>query len=73
MTFLCTTVRSFWLTSAENVTKVHHTGLSVKKPFIGIEICNNQPSEEEYNKINKAIELLFEENKKAFPVKLLEL
>ena len=73
MRFLCTKVKGFWLTSAENVTKVHGAGLSIKSPFIGIEIHSNQPSEEEYNKINKAIDLLFEENKKAFPVRLLEI
>lgn len=73
MKFLCTKVKSFWLTSDENTNKVNTAGLTVKNPFIGIEINKDQPSEEEYNRLNKAIESLFNENKKVFLIRLIEL
>lgn len=48
-------------------------GLCVQDPYIGIEINKNEPTEEEYNIMNSAIDKLFGESKKAFPVKLINL
>ncbi|OGI19842.1 MAG: hypothetical protein A3B68_08520 [Candidatus Melainabacteria bacterium RIFCSPHIGHO2_02_FULL_34_12] len=73
MKFLCTKVKENWLTSPQNREKVTAQGLSIKEPFIGMEINNNEPSEEEKNKVDKAVNNLFGNHIKAFPIRLIEL
>ena len=73
MKFLCTKVKPFWLTLPDNEEKVINAGLVIRESFIGIEIKSNNPTNEEYNIVNNAIEKLFEENKKVFPVRLIDL
>ncbi len=73
MKFLCTKVRKDWLRSPLNVNKVLKAGLIIKDPFIGIEILDSKPNAEQYNLVNNATEQLFGQNKKAFPIRLLDL
>lgn len=73
MKFLCTKVKSFWLTSPQNIEKVNACGLKVKDPLIGIELKEEKPTTEELNLIHEAIEELFGENKRAFPIKVIEI
>ena len=73
MKFLCTKVKQFWLTSPQNINKVSSLGLEIKEPFIGIPISDDKPNAEQYNKISNAVEKLFGENKKAFPIRLIDL
>ena len=73
MKFLCTKVKPMWLTSPQNCEKVIACGLTIKESFIGIETKSVEPTKEEHNKVSNAIEKLFEENKKAFPIRLIEL
>ena len=73
MKFLCTKVRPFWLTLPDNEEKVVNSGLVIRESFIGVEIKSSNPSNQEYNIVNNAIEKLFGENKKAFPIRLIDL
>ena len=62
-----------WLTSGVNCGKVTHAGLLIKDSFIGIEISDVKPTIDEHTKVEKAIEELFGENKKAFPIRLIDI
>lgn len=73
MKFLCTKVKQQWLSSLQNSEKVINKGLSIKESFIGIEIKDSQPTKEEYNLVNNAVDNLFGGHRKAFPVRLIEL
>lgn len=73
MRFLCTKVKQLWLTSPQNVNKVTSLGLEIKESFIGISVSDDKPNAEQYNKISNAIEKLFGESKKAFPIRLIDL
>lgn len=73
MKFLGTRVKQFWLTSDINREKVINSGLTIRNPFIGIEIKTNEPTPEDYEKVEKAIESLFGSHKRVFPVRLVEL
>ena len=73
MKFLCAKVKDFWLTSPQNTERVRNAGLTIRGSFIGIEVGDTDPSTEECNLINNAIENLFGENKKAFPLRLVEI
>ena len=72
MKFLCTKVKPSWLTSPQNRERVNALGLTVNAPFIGIEVKNDIANEEK-KAIHAALDKLFGENKKAFPVRLIEL
>ncbi|MBI1857565.1 MAG: hypothetical protein HYR97_00375 [Candidatus Melainabacteria bacterium] len=72
MKFLCTKVRPIWLETPANRAKVINEGLSIKEPFIGIEI-KEEPTDEEKVKITKALETLFTKNKHAFPIRVIEI
>ena len=73
MKFLCTKVKQNWLTSLQNREKVETLNLSIKDPFIGVEIKNDKPTDEEMKFVDSAIDKLFSNHKIAFPVRLLEL
>lgn len=73
MKFLCTKVKPSWLTSQQNKEKVENLNLKIKDSFVGVEIRNNSPSEEELKFINDAVDKLFGNHKIAFPVKVVEL
>ena len=73
MKFLCTKVKDSWLTSSQNKEKVTARGLVIKDSFIGIELKNNEPSNEEEITMNNAIDNLFGNHKKAFPIRLIDL
>ena len=73
MKFLGTKVKEFWLTSSQNKEKVISMGLSIKAPFIGIEIKDTNPSPEEEKFVNEAVVKLFDNHIKAFPVRLIDL
>lgn len=73
MKFLCTKVKEFWLSSPNNCEKVTKSGLKIKDPFIGIVVKDGKPTEKEYNLVNNAIEKLFGDNKKAFPIRLIDI
>ncbi len=73
MKFLCTKVKPSWLTSPQNKEKVENLNLEIKDSFIGVEIKNNDPSEEEVKLINDAVDKLFGNHKIAFPVKVIEI
>ena len=73
MKFLCTKVKQSWLTSPQNIEKVKTLGLTINDSFIGIQIKNNEPTNEEYSIVNNAIDGLFSSHKKAFPIRLIEL
>lgn len=73
MKFLCTKVKSSWLTSNINIEKVKTSGLLIKDSFVGIEIKNNEPTKEENIYMNNAINDLFGSHIKAFPIRLIDL
>ncbi len=73
MKFLCTKVKSSWLTSDLNRKKVEEVGLLIKDVFIGLEIKNEKPSEEENHQVNNAVSNLFSSHIKAFPIRLIDL
>lgn len=72
MKFLCTKVKTSWLTSTANRNKVLEVGLEIKDPFIGIEV-QQKPSENDYEIVQKAIKQLFSSHIQAFPIKLIDL
>ena len=73
MKFLCTKVKQSWLTSLQNREKVEFLNLFIKDPFVGIEIKNDKPTNEEMKLVNEAVDKLFGSHKVAFPVRLIEL
>ena len=73
MKFLCTKVKQSWLTSLQNREKVTDLNLLIKDPFIGIEIKNNKPADEEIKLVNGAVDKLFGNHKVAFPIRLIEI
>ena len=73
MKFLCTKVKQSWLTSIQNREKVAGLNLLIKDPFIGIEIKNNKPTDEEMKLVDNAVNELFSNHKIAFPVRVVEI
>ena len=73
MRFLCTKVKQSWLTSLQNREKVESLALFIKDPFVGIEIKNNEPTEDEMKLVDSAVDKLFGNHKIAFPVRLIEI
>ncbi len=73
MKFLCTKVKSSWLTSDLNRKKVEEVGLLIKDVFVGLEVKNEEPSEEENLRVNNAVSNLFGSHIQAFPVRLINL
>ena len=73
MKFLCTKVKPSWLTSLQNREKVSDLKLIIKDSFIGVEVKNNEPTDEETKLINAAVDQLFGNHKIAFPVRMIEL
>lgn len=73
MKFLCTKVKSSWLTSELNRKKVEEVGLLIKDVFVGLEVKNGEPSEEENLRVNSAVNDLFGSHIQAFPVRLIDL
>ena len=73
MKFLCTKVKPSWLTSLQNREKVTDLNLLIKDSFIGVEIKNDKPADEEMKVVNEAVDKLFGNHKVAFPVRLIEL
>ena len=73
MKFLCTKVKPSWLTSLQNREKVSELNLLVKNPFVGIEIKNSEPTDEETQLVNAAVDQLFGNHKIAFPVRMIEI
>ena len=73
MKFLCTKVKQSWLTSFQNRGKVTDLNLLIKDPFIGIEVKNDKPTNEEINAVDEAVNKLFGNHKVAFPVRLIEI
>ena len=71
--FLCTKVKPSWLTSLQNREKVIGLNLLIKDPFIGVEVKNDKPTDEEIKLISSAVDKLFGNHKIAFPVRLIEL
>ena len=72
MKFLCTKVKQNWLTSPQNREKVMDLNLLIKDPFIGVEIKNDKPTDEEMKLVDSAVDKLFGNHKVAFPVRLIE-
>ena len=73
MKFLCTKVKQSWLTSLQNRKKAEALNLNIRDSFIGIEIKNNDPTDEEMKLVDSAVDKLFGNHKIAFPVRLIEL
>ena len=73
MKFLCTKVKQSWLTSLQNREKVTDLNLLIKDPFIGVEIKNDKPADEEIKLVDSAVDKLFGSHKIAFPVRIIEL
>ena len=73
MKFLCTKVKQSWLTSLQNREKVTDLNLLIKDLFIGIEVKNNKPTDEEMKAVNEAVDKLFHNHKIAFPVRMIEI
>ena len=73
MRFLCTKVKQNWLTSLQNREKVTGLNLLIKDPFIGVEVKNDKPTNEEMKLVNSAVDKLFGNHKIAFPVRVIEL
>ena len=73
MQFLCTKVKQNWLTSLQNREKVTDLNLLIKDPFIGVEVKNDKPTNEEMKLVNSAVDKLFGNHKIAFPVRVIEL
>ena len=73
MKFLCTKVKQSWLTSLQNREKAEALNLNIRDSFIGIEIKNNDPTDEEMKLVDSAVDKLFGNHKIAFPVRLIEL
>ena len=73
MKFLSTKVKQMWLSSEFNREKVINAGLTIRNPFIGIEIKKDEPSKEELEYVENAIESLFGNHKRAFPIRLIDL
>ena len=73
MRFLCTKVKPSWLTSLQNREKISELKLIIKDSFIGIEIKNSEPTNEETKLVNEAVDKLFGNHKIAFPVRMIEL
>ena len=73
MKFLCTKVKQSWLPSLKNREKLENLNLIIKDPFVGIEIKNNKPTDEEMKLVDSAVNELFGNHKIAFPVRVIEL
>ncbi len=73
MKFLCTKVKPSWLTSLQNREKVTDLNLLIKDSFIGVEVKNDKPTDEEMKFVGEAVNKLFGNHKVAFPVRLIEL
>ena len=73
MKFLCTKVKQSWLTSLQNREKVLEFKLIIKDSFIGVEVKDNEPTDEETKLVNAAVDQLFGNHKIAFPVRMIEL
>lgn len=73
MKFLCTKVKPSWLTSVQNREKVTDLSLLIKDPFIGIEVKNDKPTDEDMKLVSSAVDKLFGNHKIAFPVRVIEI
>lgn len=73
MKFLCTKVKQSWLTSLQNREKVTDLNLLIKDPFIGVEVINDKPTDEEMKQVSSAVDKLFGNHKIAFPVRVIEI
>ncbi len=73
MKFLCTKIKPSWLTSSQNREKIKDLNLAIKDTFVGIEIKNDKPTNEEMKLVNDAVDKLFGNHKIGFPVRVVEL
>ena len=73
MKFLCTKVKSSWLSSQQNKSIVEQKGLKIFDSFIGIELKDQVPNEKEFKIVNDVVDSLFGNHRVAFPVKVIEL
>ncbi len=73
MNFLCTKVKSDWLSMPSHIEQVRSLGIEIKSPFIGININAETPTEEEFKTVDNAVNVLFGNHKKAFPIRVIKL